>query len=69
VRGEREGAEDGRHESNKKTYYVKYARGAGGPSGPIRGTMACKRGGPVWWPGLAGLISIGKNSKGFYFQI
>jgi hypothetical protein len=51
VRGEREGAKDGRQESKKKMYYVKYAKGARGP---------------MWQPGLAGLISIGKF-KGFWF--
>jgi hypothetical protein len=27
VRGEREGVEDGRHESKRKKYYVEYAKG------------------------------------------
>jgi hypothetical protein len=31
--GEREGAENGRRESKKKTYFCKYANGAHGPSG------------------------------------
>jgi hypothetical protein len=33
ARGERVGADDGRHESNKKTYFCKYANGARGLSG------------------------------------
>jgi hypothetical protein len=33
ARGEREGAENGRHESRKKTSSVKYAKGTRGPSG------------------------------------
>jgi hypothetical protein len=40
VRGEREGTEDGRRESKKKMYSAKYARGARGPSGPMRGMIA-----------------------------
>jgi hypothetical protein len=27
------------------------------------------RSGPGWWPGLAGLIYIGKNQNGFNFRI
>jgi hypothetical protein len=35
VRGEREGADDGRRQSKKKTYFAKYAKaGAGWPAGP-----------------------------------
>jgi hypothetical protein len=33
ARGEREGADDGRRESKKKTYFCKYANGARGLSG------------------------------------
>jgi hypothetical protein len=33
ARGEREGADDGRRESKKKTYFCKYANGACGLSG------------------------------------
>jgi hypothetical protein len=33
ARGEREGAENGRHESKKKTSSAKYAKGTCGPSG------------------------------------
>jgi hypothetical protein len=40
VRGERLGVEDGRRESKKKMYSVKYTKGAGGLSGPMRGMMA-----------------------------
>jgi hypothetical protein len=40
VRGERQVAEDGRRESKKKTYSVKYAKGARGPSELMRGTTA-----------------------------
>jgi hypothetical protein len=37
VRGEREGADDGRRESKKKTACAKYAKaGAGWPAGPRR---------------------------------
>jgi hypothetical protein len=49
VRGEREDVEVGRCESKKKTYSLEYAKGACGPSGPTKGTMACGRGGLVWW--------------------
>jgi hypothetical protein len=68
ARREREGAEDGRHESKKKTYYVKYAKGARGPSGSMRGTTASERGGPVQRPGLARLISIGKIQRILIFE-
>jgi hypothetical protein len=47
VRGEREDVEDGRHESKKKMYSVEYTKGARRPSGPTKGTMACRRGRPV----------------------
>jgi hypothetical protein len=40
MRGERKGTEDGRRESKKKMYSAKYARGARGPSGPMRGMIA-----------------------------
>jgi hypothetical protein len=46
VRGEREDAEDGRHESKKKMYSPEYAKGARGPSGPTKGTVAYGIGGP-----------------------
>jgi hypothetical protein len=49
ARGEREDVEDGRHESQKKTYSVEYAKGVRGPSGPTMGMAACGRGGPAWW--------------------
>jgi hypothetical protein len=39
MRGEREGAEDGRRESKKKTYSTKYAKGA---HVPMRGMTACE---------------------------
>jgi hypothetical protein len=68
ARGEREGAEDERRESKKKMYSMKYDKGARGPSGPMRGTTACKRGGPARWPGLAGLISIGKIQRVLIFE-
>jgi hypothetical protein len=42
ARGEREGAENGSCESKKRTYSVKYAKGARGPSGLMRGTTACE---------------------------
>jgi hypothetical protein len=47
-------------------------RGAGVARGPARpgeegGILG--KGEPVRWPGLAGLISIGKNEKGFGFRI
>jgi hypothetical protein len=42
VRGEREGAEDGRRESNRKAYSGEYAKGVHGPSRPMRGMMACE---------------------------
>jgi hypothetical protein len=45
VRVEREDVEDGRHESKKKMYSVEYAKGVRGPSGPMKGTVACGRGG------------------------
>jgi hypothetical protein len=47
ARGEREDAEVGRHESKKKTYFAECAKGTCGPSGPMKGTMACGRGGPA----------------------
>jgi hypothetical protein len=47
VRGEREDAEDGRCESKKKLYSAEYAKGAHGPSGPMKGTTTCTRGGPT----------------------
>jgi hypothetical protein len=68
VRGEREGAEDGRRESKKKTYSVKYAKGTRGLSEPMRGMMACEQGGPARRPGLAGLISIGKIQRVLIFE-
>jgi hypothetical protein len=68
VRGEREGTEGGRRESKKKTYSVKYAKGARGPSWPMRGTMAYERGGLAWRLGLAGLISIGKIQRVLIFK-
>jgi hypothetical protein len=40
VRGEREDAEDGRHESKKKRYSTEYAKGA---RGPMKGTEAYGR--------------------------
>jgi hypothetical protein len=49
VRGEREDIEDGRRESQKKTYSVEYAKGTRGPSGPTMGMAACGRGGPARW--------------------
>jgi hypothetical protein len=48
MRGEVEDAEYGRHESKKKMYSTEYAKGARGPSGPMKGTVACGRGGPAW---------------------
>jgi hypothetical protein len=45
VRGEREDAEDGRHKSNQKMYSAEYAKGACGPSEPMKGMTACGRGG------------------------
>jgi hypothetical protein len=63
-----EGAEDGRRESKKKMYSVKYAKGARGPSGTMRGMTACEQGGPARWPGLAGLISIGKIQRVLIFK-
>jgi hypothetical protein len=68
VRGEREGVEDGRRESKKKMYSMKYAKGARGPSGLMRGTTACERGGPAQRHGLAGLISIGKIQRVLIFE-
>jgi hypothetical protein len=47
VRGEREDSEDGRRESKKKTFSADYAKGAHGRSEPMKGTMACGRGGPT----------------------
>jgi hypothetical protein len=40
ARGEREGVDDGRRESKKKLYSMKYAKGACGPSAPMRGMTA-----------------------------
>jgi hypothetical protein len=68
VRGEREGTEAGRRESKKKMYSAKYTKGVRGPSGPMRGTMACERDGPARRPGLAGLISIGKIQRVLIFE-
>jgi hypothetical protein len=65
ARGEREGIEDGRRESKKKAYSVKYVKGACGSSRSMRGTMACERGGPAWRPGL---ISIGKIQRVLIFE-
>jgi hypothetical protein len=48
ARGEREDTEDGWCESKKKMYSMEYAKGVGGPSGPIKGTTAYGRGGPAW---------------------
>jgi hypothetical protein len=45
--GEREDAEDGWRESKKKTYYAEYVKGAHGPSGPMKGMVACESGGPA----------------------
>jgi hypothetical protein len=47
ARGEREDAEEGRCESKKKTYSTEYAKGACGPSKPMKGTEAYQRGGPT----------------------
>jgi hypothetical protein len=49
VRGEREDVEDGRHKSKKKTYFAEYAKGAHGPSGPMKGMVAYGKGMPTWW--------------------
>jgi hypothetical protein len=38
---------------------------ARGPIGPGEEGDSPGRSGLAWWPGLAGLISIGKNQKGF----
>jgi hypothetical protein len=65
ARGEREDAEDERRELKKKTYSMKYAKGA---CGPMRGTTACERGGPARQPRLAGLIFIGKIQRVLIFQ-
>jgi hypothetical protein len=54
ARGEREDAEVGRHESKKKTYFAECAKGTCGPSGPMKGTMACGRGGPAQWSWATG---------------
>jgi hypothetical protein len=48
MRGEVEDAEYGRRESKKKMFSAEYAKGARGPSGPMKGTVACGRGGPAW---------------------
>jgi hypothetical protein len=45
ARGEREDTEDGRHESKKKMYCAEYAKGARGPSRPMKGMAAYRRGG------------------------
>jgi hypothetical protein len=68
MRGERKGTEDGRRESKKKMYSVKYARGARGPSGPMRGMIAYEWGGPARQLGLARLISIGKIQRVLIFE-
>jgi hypothetical protein len=46
AREERE-AEDGRRESNKKTYSAEYNKGVRGPSRQMKGTSTCRRGGLV----------------------
>jgi hypothetical protein len=48
ARGEREDVEDGRHKSKKKTYFAEYAKGAHGPSGPMKGMVAYGKGMPTW---------------------
>jgi oxalate decarboxylase/phosphoglucose isomerase-like protein (cupin superfamily) len=48
ARGEREDVEDGRHKSKKKTYFAEYAKGARGPSGPMKGMVAYGKGMPTW---------------------
>jgi hypothetical protein len=45
--GEREDAKVGKRESKRKTYSVEYIKGARGPSGPMKGTVACGRGRPA----------------------
>jgi hypothetical protein len=53
ARGEREGADDGRRESKKKTYFAKYAKaGAGWPAGPS---------GLAVWAGKSGFRSAGRG--------
>jgi hypothetical protein len=37
-----------RRESKKKMYFAEYAKGARGPSGSMKGTVACGRGGLAW---------------------
>jgi hypothetical protein len=39
------------------------------PTGPGKKGGSLGRSGPAWRPRLTGLISIGKNQKGFYFRI
>ncbi len=51
ARGEREGADDGRRESKKKTYFCKYANAcAGWPAGPSGWRFGPGRVGPVGRP-------------------
>jgi hypothetical protein len=57
--GERVGADDGRHESKKKTYFCKYANGARGLSGlgrPVGFSLRERRGasGAGWAEGRVG---------------
>jgi hypothetical protein len=53
TRGEREGADDGRRESKKKTYFAKYAKaGAGWLAGPS---------GLAVWAGRSWFRSVGRG--------
>jgi hypothetical protein len=51
ARGEREGAENGRCESKKKTSFAKYAKGTHGPSGLGRPAGQGRRSGRAIWAG------------------
>jgi hypothetical protein len=47
VSGETEDTKDGRYKSKKKTYYAEFTKGACGPTGSTKGTVACGRGEPA----------------------
>jgi hypothetical protein len=68
VRGEREGADDGRCESKKKTYFCKYANGACGLSGlgrPVGFGLRERRGasGAGWAEGRRAARSAGPKAR------
>jgi hypothetical protein len=76
ARGEREGTDDGRRESKKKTYFYKYANGARGLSGlgrPVGFGLRERRGasGAGWAEGRPGR-KVGQaesEEERFFFEL